>query len=255
MNKTFRIFVEMCRIILALTFIFSGFVKSVDPWGFAIKLGEYLTSFEMEWLYGWRFFLSIWITGAEMMLGLMVLFRVRLRLTSIFIFVAMTFFTILTLVLAIWSPVEDCGCFGDAIKLSNWGTFVKNLILWPMSFLVFYNSRRLPFMPTWRDGGFMLLFGAIAFGIGIYSYRHLPLIDFLPYKVGVNLREDISKPPKEKEVRSIVVVRDRETGRKVRYLRYHVVRHRPVGIHKDEKYADQYRGASHGAGICGEERC
>ncbi len=59
MNKAYRIFVETCRILLALTFIFSGFVKSVDPWGFAIKIGEYLTSFDMEWLYSWRFFLSI----------------------------------------------------------------------------------------------------------------------------------------------------------------------------------------------------
>jgi hypothetical protein len=214
MNKTYRIFVEACRIILALTFIFSGFVKSVDPWGFAIKIGEYLTSFDMEWLFGWRFFLSIWLTGAEMMLGLMVLFRVRLRLTSIFIFAAMTFFTILTLVLAIWNPVEDCGCFGDAIKLSNWGTFVKNLVLWPMAFLVFWNSRRLPMMPTWRDGGFMLLFGTIAFGIGAYSYCHLPLIDFLPYKVGANLAVDVYAPVEDKEVESVVIVRDRETGRK-----------------------------------------
>ncbi len=214
MNRTYRIFVEVCRILLALTFIFSGFVKSVDPWGFAIKLGEYLTSFDMEWLYGWRFFLSIWITGAEMMLGCMVLFRVRLRLTSLFIFAAMTFFTILTLVLAIWNPVEDCGCFGDAIKLSNWGTFVKNLILWPMAFLVFYNSRRLPLIPTWRDGGMMLLFGAVSFGIGIYSYRHLPLIDFLPYKTGTNLAVEVYKPVQEKEVESVVIVRDRETRRK-----------------------------------------
>lgn len=217
MNRTYRILVEACRILLALTFIFSGFVKSVDPWGFAIKLGEYFTSFDMEWLYGWRFFLSIWITGAEMMLGCMVLFRVRLRLTSIFIFVAMTFFTILTLVLAIWNPVEDCGCFGDAIKLSNWGTFVKNLILWPMAFLVFWNSRRLPLIPTWRDGGFMLLFGAISFGIGVYSYRHLPLIDFLPYREGKNLAVEMHKPAKDKEVKSIVIVRDRETGRRRKF--------------------------------------
>lgn len=214
MNRTYRIFVEACRVILALTFIFSGFVKSVDPWGTAIKIGEYLTSFNMEWLYGWRFFLSIWLTGAEMMLGCMVLSRVRLRLTSLFIFAAMTFFTILTFVLAIWSPVEDCGCFGDAIKLSNWGTFVKNLVLWPMAFLVFYNSRRLPLIPTWRDGGFMLMYACLAFGIGVYSYRHLPVIDFLPYKVGTNLAVEVHRPEPQKEVESIVVMRDRETGRK-----------------------------------------
>ena len=199
---------------LALTFVFSGFVKSVDPWGTAIKFGEYFTAFNMEWLYGWRFFFAIWLTGAEMMLGCMVLFKVRLRLTSIFIFAAMTFFTILTLVLAIWNPVEDCGCFGDAIKLTNWGTFIKNLILWPMAFLVFWSSRKKPIMPTLRDLGFMALFGGIAFGIGIYSYRHLPLIDFLPYKVGTNLAAEVYKPDVEKEVETIVIVRNLETGKK-----------------------------------------
>jgi triosephosphate isomerase len=216
-HKAYRVFVEVCRIVLAATFIFSGFVKSVDPWGFAIKIGEYLTAFDMEWLYGWRFVLSIWITGAEMMLGCMVLFRVRLRITALFIFIAMTFFTLLTLGLAIWNPVEDCGCFGDAIKLSNWGTFVKNLILWPMSFLVFAGSRRLPLRPSWGDAAYMTTFAAIAFGIGIYSYYHLPLIDFLPYKKGVNLREEVRKPVEEQEVESVVVVRDRATGKKRKF--------------------------------------
>ena len=215
MSKSYRIFVEICRIILASTFIFSGFVKAVDPWGTAIKIGEYLTSFGMDELFGWRFFLSIWLTGAEMMLGLMVLFRVRLRITSLFIFAAMTFFTGLTLILAIWNPVEDCGCFGDAIKLSNWGTFVKNLILWPMSMMVFLGARNLPLRPTWRDGVMTLTFATIAFGIGIWSLNHLPIIDFLPYRKGVNLREEVYKPEERaKEVESVIIARDLETGKK-----------------------------------------
>lgn len=213
-KKAYRIFVEVCRIVLALTFVFSGFVKSVDPWGTAIKMGEYFAAFNMEWLHGYRFFFAIWLTGAEMMLGCMVLFKVRLRLTSIFITAAMAFFTILTLVLAIWNPVEDCGCFGDAIKLTNWGTFIKNMILLPMSLAVFWDSRRKPIMPTWRDMFYMFLFGGIAFGIGIYSYMHLPLIDFLPYREGTDLATEIHKKDEMKEVETIVIVRDLETGKK-----------------------------------------
>lgn len=209
--KTTRIFFEACRIILATTFIFSGFVKAVDPWGTAIKIGEYLAAFDMEWLYGWRFILSIWLSGAEMMLGCMVLFKVRLRLTSIFIFCTMIFFTGLTLVLAILDPIEDCGCFGDAIRLTNWETFIKNMVLLPMSFIVFWSSRRLPWIPTWRDGAFMLFFGTIAFGIGVYSYLHLPLIDFLPYKVGTDLATAVHEPATG-EVETIVICRNIETG-------------------------------------------
>lgn len=210
-EKLIKYSVEACRIVLALTFVFSGFVKTVDPWGTGIKIGEYLAAFDMEWLYGCRFGIAIWLNGAEMMLGLMVLFKVRLRLTSIFVSLAMTFFTILTFVLAIWNPVDDCGCFGEAIKLTNWETFIKNLILLPMALAVCWRSRKLPMIPTWRDGGFMLLFGSIAFGIGIYSFSHLPLIDFLPYKIGTNLVEAMQDDGHD-DIETIIICRNTDSG-------------------------------------------
>ena len=210
-KKIIKYTIDVCRIILALTFVFSGFVKTVDPWGTGIKVGEYLAAFDMDWLYGWRFGIGIWLNGAEMMLGLMVLFKIRLRLTSIFISLAMTFFTVLTFVLAIWDPVEDCGCFGEAIKLTNWETFIKNLILLPISYLVLWSARKQPIKPTWRDGAFMLLFGSISFGIGIYSYNHLPLIDFLPYKIGTDLREAMKDDGRD-DIETIIICRDKLTG-------------------------------------------
>lgn len=212
-SKTRKTAVEVCRILLALTFVFSGFVKTVDPWGTGIKVGEYLAAFDMDFIYGWRFGIGIWLNGAEMMLGLMVLFKVRLRLTTIFISFAMLFFTILSLVLAIWNPVDDCGCFGEAIKLTNWETFIKNMILLPMAWFVCWNSRKLPMIPTWSDGFFMLLFGSIAFGIGVYSYRHLPIIDFLPYKVGTNLVEAMEDDGHD-DVETILIYKDRKTGKR-----------------------------------------
>lgn len=211
--KICHIILTVCRVALALTFIFSGFVKAVDPWGMAIKMGEYFVAFGLdEWFYGWRYGLAIWINGAEMMMGMMLLFSIRLRLISVFAAASMTFFTILTFILAIWNPVEDCGCFGEAIKMTNWGTFIKNLILLPMSLAVLWSARKKPMMPTLRDFGFMCLFGSIAFGIGVYSYRHLPLIDFLPYKIGTNLVEAM-KEPAAKEVETILVYKDKQTGK------------------------------------------
>lgn len=206
----------VCRVLLALTFIFSGFVKAVDPWGTGIKIGDYLAAFNMEWLYGWRMGISIWLNGAELMMGLMLLFRIRLRLISMFATVSMLIFTILTLVLAIWNPVEDCGCFGEAIKLTNWATFIKNLILLPMSLIVLWSARKMPMMPTWRDFGFMCLFGGIAFGIGVYSFRHLPLIDFLPYKIGTDLPCAMRESEPD-DVRSVVIFRDRVNGREYEF--------------------------------------
>lgn len=210
-SKACYVILTACRILLGLTFIFSGFVKAVDPWGTAIKIGEYLVAFKMEWLYGWRFGLSIWLNGAEMMMGLMLLFNVRLRLISIFASASMLFFTVLTFVLAVWNPVEDCGCFGDAIKFTNWQTFIKNLILLPMSLAVMWGARKKPIMPTLQDVGFMCLFGAIAFGVGVYSFRHLPLIDFLPYKVGTNLVEAMNTPG-GRDVETKVIYRNLQTG-------------------------------------------
>lgn len=212
-SKGWKIAIEVCRILLALTFVFSGFVKTVDPWGTGIKVGEYLAAFDMDWLYGWRFGLGIWINGAEMMLGLMVLFKVRLRLTTIFISCAMLFFTCLSFVLAIWNPVDDCGCFGEAIKLTNWETFIKNLILLPMALLVCWNSRKLPMKPTLWDGARMLVFACIAFGIGIYSYRHLPIIDFLPFKIGTDLVEAMKDDNGQDDVEVEYVFRNIRTGK------------------------------------------
>ena len=212
-SKGWKIAVDVCRILLALTFVFSGFVKTVDPWGTGIKVGEYLAAFDMDWLYGWRFGIGIWLNGAEMMLGLMVLFKVRLRLTTIFISCAMLFFTCLSFVLAIWNPVDDCGCFGEAIKLTNWETFIKNLILFPMSLFVCWNSRKLPIRPTLWDGARMLVFACIAFGIGIYSYRHLPIIDFLPFKIGTNLVEAMEDDNGQDEVEVEYVFRNKRTGK------------------------------------------
>lgn len=212
-KKVIRILIEVSRVILALTFIFSGFVKSVDPWGTALKIGEYLAAFNMEWLYSWRFGLAIWLTGAELMMGLMLLFSIRLRLISIFAAASMIFFTGLTLVLAIWNPVEDCGCFGEAIKFTNWESFIKNMILLPMSIAVLWGARKLPIMPTWRDGLFMVLFGTIGFGVGLYSYIHLPIIDFLPYKKGTDLVAAMNTSCSE-DVETTVVYRNIDTGKK-----------------------------------------
>ncbi len=207
------VFPNVCRIILAATFIFSGFVKTIDPWGTAIKIGEYLSAFHVDWLLGGEAVLGIWLCAAELMLGCMLMFKVRLRLISIFAVVSMLIFTTLTLVLAVTDPIEDCGCFGEAIKMTNWQSFFKNLVLLPMSIVVWRASQCLHFFPfTLREALLTVLFAALAGGLGIWCWHHLPLIDFLPYKVGVDLRL-AHDAPSEENLRTTLVYRDLNTGR------------------------------------------
>ncbi len=214
-RRLWRILMHVCRLTLAVVFIISGFTKVVDPWGTAIKINEYLSIYGFEALIPGSMIFSIWLCGAEMMMGCMLLFKVRIRLVSIFAVASMAFFTVLTLLSATILPVEDCGCFGEAIKLTPWQTFFKNLILLPMSAVVwaYYRHDRV-FNFNLREIILTVFFFLLTMGIGTYSYRHLPLIDFLPYKVGVNILEEMEDASDEiqGEVETVLVYRNKQNG-------------------------------------------
>ena len=206
-RRAFKILSHACRLTLGAVFIFSGFVKSVDPWGTSLKVNEYLSIYGLEELLPASMIFSIWLCGAELMMGLMLTFKVRIRLISIFASVSMIFFTLLTFLSATWLPVEDCGCFGDALKLSAWGTFFKNLALLPLALLVWWRYRPDKILAFSKlEVGLTCLFFSIGMGVGTYCYYHLPLIDFLPYRVGVNIREEMQRSEREKSVEEVVVV-------------------------------------------------
>src|SRR6056297_3403138 len=118
---------NISRIVIAAVFIFSGFVKAVDPLGSSYKFADYFVAFQMEWLSPAALFFSVVLSAVEFSIGFALLNNVLTRLSSIAMFIFMSFFTALTFYLALSSPVSDCGCFGDAIKLTNWETFYKNL--------------------------------------------------------------------------------------------------------------------------------
>ncbi|MEG2614876.1 MAG: DoxX family membrane protein, partial [Alistipes sp.] len=214
-SKPFKLLTNVCRLIFACAFIVSGFTKIVDPWGTAMKVNEYLSIYGIEFLQPASMTFSIWLCGAELMMGCMLLFKVRIRLISIFALVSMLFFTTLTLVSATLIPVEDCGCFGEAMKLTPWQTFFKNLALLPMAFVVWWRYRPdkiFAFKPM--EVVLTTFFFSMSMYIGYYCYIHLPLVDFLPYKVGVNIREAMQAPavvPEEME--TVLVYRNRRTGK------------------------------------------
>jgi hypothetical protein len=159
--------------------------------------------------------LSIWLSGAELMMGCMLLFKVRIRMVSILSVLSMIFFTVLTFLSATVIPIEDCGCFGELVKLTPWQSFAKNAVLLPMALCFWYRYRPdRVFAFSKLEFFLMCLFFTVAMGVGTYHYRHLPLIDMLPYKVGLNIADEMNKAQAEQTSEDVVLVyRNRRSGR------------------------------------------
>lgn len=191
-----KIICTLSRIFVGLVFVFSGFVKAVDPMGFAIKLGEYLDAFQLGFLHFSALPLAIAVSAAELMIGLNLLAAIRMKFTSWALILFMCFFTVLTFILALTNPVSDCGCFGDALVLTNWQTFGKNVILIIPSIILFiYRDRFIPLVRPAKEWGILSFNFAVGCLISFYCVIYQPLIDFRPYKTGTYIPEKMSIPP------------------------------------------------------------
>ena len=126
-----KIAVNIGRLLMAITFIFSGFVKGIDPLGTQYKITDYLEALHMDWIFpAWStLVMSVLLGTIEFAIGIFLLFAIRRRLVSQITLFIMTVMTLITLWIAIADPVKDCGCFGDAVILTNTETFIKNIIL------------------------------------------------------------------------------------------------------------------------------
>jgi len=184
------------RILVGLVFIFSGFVKGIDPMGSAIKFSEYFEIFHLSWLGSASLVLSILLSTAEFLIGVSLLIGLRMKVTAWAALLFMSFFTLLTLYSAIYNPVTDCGCFGDAIKLTNWGTFYKNVVLIIIVIFIFYSrDKYLPYAKPLYEWLLVIFFASAGAGISIYCYQHLPIMDFRPYSIGTYIPEKMVNPP------------------------------------------------------------
>jgi len=189
------------RIILGIIFTFSGFVKAVDPLGSAYKFSDYFTdAFGVPELSSISLTLAIILSAFEFLVGICLLLNIKPRLASLGALIFMAIFTPLTLYIAIASPVEDCGCFGDAVKLSNWETFLKNIILLPLSVFLFNQSKsQYSTFKGKTDWILTTAFFALVLYFQYYNLRHLPVIDFMPYKVGTYIPDKMKMPAGEKQ--------------------------------------------------------
>ncbi len=207
---------HISRILLGITFIFSGFVKGIDPLGWSYKLHDYFIAMGMEWMVWSAFLLGLLITFAEFAIGVALLFNVRIKIVSWFSLLFMIFFTGLTLWIALKNPVTDCGCFGDALVISNWATFYKNIVLITFAIIVFIyrDSFRNFLLRTSITNTLAIIFIAGYLGTVYYSYNHLPVFDFLPYKVGVNIPEAMKIPANAPQdvYKTIFYYKNKKTG-------------------------------------------
>ena len=190
-----RLVKNLCRIIVGIVFIYSGFVKGIDPLGSDYKFTDYFNAFGMGWMNATTLFFSFALSLTEFLIGIALLFNLWVSRMAWGSLLFMAFFTPLTLVLALTNPVSDCGCFGDATLLTNWQTFWKNIILLLLAIMIFvYRKEYKSSLPLVGQFSFLALAGAGMLCLSVYCYRHLPVLDFRPYAVGKNITEGMRLP-------------------------------------------------------------
>ncbi|CAM3618925.1 BT_3928 family protein [Sphingobacterium prati] len=178
-----------CRIFTGLLFIFSGFIKANDPTGFGYKLQEYFEVFHLTTFNEYATAIAVVICGFEILLGALLLFGVYANLVAWGLLLLILFFTFLTFYSAFFEVVTSCGCFGDAIPLTPWQSFSKDLVLLALILIIFFNRKQIRSIIKGSGNQFVvtLVTAIVSLGIGIYTVNYLPFIDFLPYKIGNNL--------------------------------------------------------------------
>ena len=196
-QRLLKMTVNLCRIIVALTFIFSGFVKAIDPIGLQYKLQDYLGAigipgFLPDWLL---LIMAVLLAAVEFCMGIFLLFAIQRRLISKLIVVFMSIMTLITVWLVVANPVKDCGCFGDALHLTNTETLVKNIILLGCSIVIMRRPlamfRFISESNQWIVINYTIVFIFVSSGLSLY---YLPLFDFRPYRIGTNIPRGMEIP-------------------------------------------------------------
>jgi len=188
------------RVLIGLVFIYSGFVKVVDPLGSAYKFNDYFTAMNLEFLSEMALVFAFLMCAAELLIGIAMLFNLLPKIYSWAALLFMAMFTPVTLWLAAANPVSDCGCFGDALILTNWETFFKNIVI--DIFVVIIFLQRKKFQPLysqffqWMIG---VVFISAVFFLAFYCLNNLPIVDFRPYHIGANISEGMIVPDEEKD--------------------------------------------------------
>ncbi len=190
-----KLLISIIRIAAGLMFTFSGFVKLIDPFGFAYKFTDYFIALNLDFLNTVVLFLAIIICVTEFIIGLLLLLNVFPRLASWGFMFFMAVFIPLSLWVVITNPIKECGCYGDAINFTYMQLFYKNIVLFIFAVIIFIRRKKFkPYFNKFFQSIFLFLFFITGFGISIYSLNNLPVLDFRPYNIGANIIERMKIP-------------------------------------------------------------
>ena len=194
MKKAITLF---SRLFVGILFIISGLIKLNDPLGFSYKLDEYFSEpvFNMPFFVSYSLAIALFLVILEVVLGVMLLIGYKSKLTIWLLLLLIVKFTFLTFYSAYYDVVKDCGCFGDALHLTPWQSFSKDVVLLFFILILFFNKKLIKPLFT-NNVQNILVFASILLCsfMGYWVLNHLPLKDFRPYKVGTNIRTDMSIP-------------------------------------------------------------
>ena len=196
-QRLLKMIVNLCRIIVAVTFIFSGFVKAIDPIGTQYKLQDYLGAIGMAGILpNWTLLaVAVFLAAIEFCIGIFLLFAIQRRLISKLTVAFMVFMTMVTVWIVVADPVKDCGCFGDALHLTNTETLIKNIVLLVCSLVIMYRPlamfRFVSKSNQWIVTNYTIVFILVSSGLSLY---YLPIFDFRPYYIGVNIPRGMEIP-------------------------------------------------------------
>lgn len=203
----------LLRWVLGSVFIASGAFKCVDPVGTAIYVEKYLATYSLSELVPASEVIALVLMVVEFAIGLLLILEVWRRGVAFLSSAILLVFTIITLLSATVLPVGDCGCFGDAVKLTPWETFFKNLVLLPI-FIYIWRKSDSEHRFTMVDFISVAISLALPLGVSLYALTTMPLVDFLPYKVGTNLRERVESERNaiEESTRTVLRFKSVETN-------------------------------------------
>ena len=189
--------VGVVRIFVGILFIISGFIKLNDPVGFSFKLEEYFSQgvLDLPFLTPFALAISILVVIVEVMVGVMLILGYKRKLTVWTLLAMIIFFTFLTFYSAYFNKVTDCGCFGDAIKLTPWESFTKDVVLLVLILIIYVGRKYITPLVNSKTLMSILYVSFIAcVGYVYYVLNHLPVIDFRPYEIGKNIEEGMNTP-------------------------------------------------------------
>jgi len=189
--------VGVVRIFVGILFIISGFIKLNDPVGFSFKLEEYFSQgvLDLPFLTPFALAISILVVIVEVMVGVMLILGYKRKLTVWTLLAMIIFFTFLTFYSAYFNKVTDCGCFGDAIKLTPWESFTKDVVLLVLILIIYVGRKYITPLVNSKTLMSVLYVSFIAcVGYVYYVLNHLPVIDFRPYEIGKNIEEGMNTP-------------------------------------------------------------